>query len=478
MKPKAKRMEDEFLPGLENLKHKLGEQEEDDLFYKRLHAAIGEEEACNLYATGRFTEREMLGEFQRLAKRHQLELPTSIKRQLRRWKGQDRYKQLKKSKGSKYDISLIEEIQRVIPLSLKGFDFSFGKSSVKWKRESDNKEFTLYLPIDKAGIMRPAVGDLAKRVIMATFRFAVARRTRDPGPITFEQFLDILGERRASQEKRKRIKDICESCAHTSLEIRRTHDKKKGQEGYFRYTPFFKDYIWKGDYDFSAIIYPVINERFERMLVEENLSRYIWFEDARLQRLPRGMTDRDRLAQDQFKMFLGLPVIRFRMRNWLVRFGQFVDKEIRRFTLADIKEFVNKNVVLAREGGLVERVRIHKYQKKETYLAQTISIYPAAVRMAKARCKLSIQEQQEVAEITDWLYEVGVEDYAEIDRKAVEEYIRNAAEYGYLPCLHEAYEMVEGYEDADYPVDEQGDYANRPMKFWLAYQACRSRRKE
>ena len=467
-------MNDEYLPGFRAAKPKLSEKEEESRFYDLLDERMDKIEKRNLFLPGGFkNDIEKLKEVRKFAKSYQLELPTSIKRQLRQWAGQDRYKQIKKTKGSKYAISLIEEIQQVIPLSLKGFDFSFGKSSVKWKRESDNKEFTLFLPLDKAGIMKPAAGDLAKRVIMATFRFAVARRTVDPGPITFKQFLDILGEKRASQEKRERIKDICESCAHTSLEVRRVHDKKRGQEGYFRYTPFFKDYIWKGGFGFDSIIYPVINERFGRMLVEEDLSRYIWFADERLKRLPKGMTDRDRLAQDQFKMIMGLPVIRFIMKNWLYKFGQFTDKEILNWKLEDIKEFVNKNIDLAKEGGLLERVKIHIFQKKENYLKQVIFLYPIKSKWpARKRIILTARERAELEGLTDWLYEIGQEDYSDIDLKTVRQYLLNMAEYGHLDCLEAAYNVVENYSERDYPVGEEGEYQNRPMLFWTAYRNC------
>jgi len=469
-------MKDEFLPGLEDHKPRLSEEDEEKRFYRILFSQMSEPEKLKLFPSMVEPSKEKLQELLKIAESYQLELPRNLKRKLKEWTGPDTYEQIKKKQGSKYTFSLVEHIQNVFPLSLKGFDFSYDKRSIKWKRESDEKEFTLCLPIEKKDIMKPASGDFAKRTITAIFKFAVERKTYDPGPILFKDFLDLLGESRASQEKRKRIKDICESCAFTSMTIRKMNEK--GKEIYFRHTPFFKDFLWQGGFDYEAIIYPVINERFERMLIEENLSGYVWIDDERLKRLPKGMTDRDRLAQDQFKMIMGFPVIRFIMKNWLYKFGQFTDTEIKKLKLLKIKEFVNKNITLAKEGLLLERVKIHKFQKKERYLRQVIFLYPAKSKWtAKKKIALTKGEQKEVKEITDWLYEIGVEDYANIDLKTIKQYLLNIAEYGYLDCLRTAYEVVEDYAEPGYPVDEKGSYQNRPMEFWLEYKNCRRKNK-
>jgi len=468
-------MKDKYLPGLESLKHKLTEEEEKCKFYEILFVKMNNAERLEIFwpheSGYEKDDKKELTQISGYAEKYDLELPTSIKRELKQWTGKDRHKQLMKSQGSKYAMNLIDHIQRVIPLSIKGLDCSFDDHSLKWKRESDGKEFTFYLPIDKQNIMKPATGDLAKRVVLNVFRFAIARRTHDPGPITFEEFLDNLGEKNASQSTRQRIMDICKSCAFTSMTI--TKKNEKGQEIYFDHTPFFKRFIWKGKLDHKAIIYPIINEQFEKMLIEENLNGYIWFADERLKRLPKGMDARDRIAQDQFKAIQGFPVIRFIMRNWLYKFGQFTDTEILKRGLTEIKEFVNKNVALAKESKLIERVKIQRFQKKESYLNQVIWIYPIKPTWPKKeKIKLTTAEQGEVKDIIDWLYEIGVEDYADIARETIKEYLENIAKHGYLDCLRAARETVEDYADPDYPVDEKGGYQNRPMEFWLEYKNC------
>jgi len=471
-------MKDREIPGLKIPKRHLTEEEEEMQFYELLYSKMTRDEKLDLFYPGRDkNDIQRLKEVKQYAEFYQLELPNNIKRQLRQWKGKDKYENLKKTKGSKYAVELIEHIQKVFPLSLKGFDFSFDRNSIKWKRESDGKEFTLHLPIEKKDIMKPASGDLAKRVVMTIFRFAMARKTHDPGPIKLREFLGFLGELRASQLKRKRIKDICESCAFTSMTIRKINEK--GKEVYFRHTPFFKDFIWQGGFDYEAIIYPVINERFERMLIEEGITRYIWLNDDRLKRLPKGMTERDRLAQDQFMMLLGLPVVRFIMKNWLYRFGQFTDTEILKMKLMDIKNFVNKNISLAKENRLIKKAEIHKFQKKEKYLNQVIQIYPEEPKLpAKEKTALTPNERKEVKKIISWLYGIGVEDYADIEKDEINEYVFNAAEYGNLDCLKLAYQIVLDTAEPGYPVGEEyGQYENRPMLFWKEYKNCVKKKK-
>jgi len=460
-------MKNRDLPGTEGFRHKLNEEEEERLFYDLLYSKMNKVERLNLFWPYPYkdkNDRERLKEVRKFAANYQIELPITIKRQLRTWTGSDRYKQMKKSRGSKYSVNLIDHIQKVIPLSIKALNFTFDNHSLKWKRESDGKEFTFYLPIDKKDIMKPASGDLAKRVILNTFRFAIARRTYDPGPITYAEFLDNLGESSASQIVRQRIKDICESCAFTSMTIRKKDEK--GEEIYFRHTPFFKNFIWEGKLDNEAVIYPVINEQFERMLIEEDFKGYIWFADERLKRLPKGMTARDRLAQDQFKMFLGLPVVRFIMRNWLYRFGQFTDTKIMKLKLADIKEFVNKNIILAKEDGLIDHFKIQRLQKKSRYLDQIIYIYPS--KSVSPKKILTEKEKEEIEEIANHLYEKGVEGYAD---KSLDE-IRGQLLNSDLDCLRQAFEWTEDEFDPSCLADESRNFKNWPMMFWDKYREC------
>ncbi len=173
-------------------------------------------------------------------------------------------------------------------------------------------------------------------------------------------------------------------------------------------------------------------------------------------------------------MLLGIPFQRTKLRNWLYKFGQFTEIEILKATLFNIREFVNKNFELAENDGLILDKKIKSFHRKSDYLDQLISFHPAKAELPKEKVRLTEEQLEELEWFTAWLNEITVEDHGETEGETIEKYLMNAAEAGHLDCIRKAYEKTEEEgPEADYPVNEEREYENRPMYFWRIYKDCR-----
>lgn len=414
-------------------------------------------------------QRDELAE--KYAKEYQLELPERIKRRLKQWKGPNSYNKLKEAAGFKLAVEIEDRIHAQFPLSIEGFKKHVDQDITSFKKTDEDKEITIWIA---TGFIAPT-GDLPKRLFRGIAMFGSQRRTADPGPIELRELLDRVGEMPCPQHLRQRIYDICSAMAKSGISV--IKKDKKGKETGFNVAPFFKQFIWDGGLGLNARLYPIFNERIFNLLLEENLARYFWIPAKRLKRA-RGLTARDRLAQDQFRMLLGILMIRFKMRNWLRKFGQFTEIELKTKSLPYIREFVNKNFKQAEKEGLILERQIKNFHKKSEYLDQVISFQPAKAELPKEKVKLTDEELEEVQEIADWLDEVSGEDYAEIEGSTILEYLMNAAEAGNLDCIRKAYEKTEEEgPEPDYPVNEERRWEGRPMYFWGMYQSLRDEKK-
>jgi hypothetical protein len=401
-------------------------------------------------------------------------LPKRIKRRLRHWTGPDSYDALKKAPGYKSAVEIENRINVQFPLSIEGFKKHVDQEITSFKKTSEDKEITIWIA---TGFIAPT-GDLPKRLFRGIAMFSSQRRTADPGPIKLRELLDRVGEIPCPQHLRQRIYEICKALAKSGISVIKKDEK--GRETGFNVAPFFKQFIWDGGLNLNARLYPIFNERIFNLLIEENLTRYFWIPAKRLKRA-RGLTARDRLAQDHFRMLMGILFQRTKMRNWLYKFGQFTKTEILKAPLSNIREFVNKNFGLAENDGLILDYKIKSFHKKSEYLEQTILFWPAQAKPAKEKLKLTNGELEEVRKIADWLYKVGVEDHAEIGHDRVLAHLMNAAEAGNLDCIKEAlYETLEFGVDEDgiiSPVNEDMQWEGRPMHFWGIYQNCKDDKK-
>ena len=403
-----------------------------------------------------------------IAQAHGLPLPESIARKLRTWEGKDSFQEIKKLAGMKQETHLNDLIHDYVPVTVRGFTKIEKKGIIEYTRRIGDKEITIF---SKRPDFTPVAGDLVKRLFMGTCLFANQRGTHDPGPIKFREILELVGKLDASQPARERIKNYLESFAYGGIEIRKRDDR--GKEIYFRYAPFFVDFIWDGGLDFSAKIYPVFNERIFQMLLEENILQYVWIDRPRFRGLP-GLTDRDCLCQDMFKKKLGLRECYRKMRKWLHEYGEFTDARLKKLSLGEIKDFVNRNFSRAVSDDLVIEFKIRRYQNKKAYLNQTIWWRPGKAK----KPHIVNYSSGELEEMVQWLYEAGEEDGAYIKLDAVKERLTNAARAGHFDCLKEARDRVESDYDETYPVaeDSYGEYQNRPMMFWQIYQTCKYRK--
>jgi len=408
------------------------------------------------------TQRDELAE--KYAVEYQLPLPERIKRRLRNWTGPDSYKQLKNAEGYKSPMKVERIIQDRFPLSTKGFKKIVGPEFTSYTRKIGNKEVKMVIATE---LIMPA-GDLPKRLFRGIAMFSSQRKTLDPGPIEYRELLDRIGELSCSESYMERIRDLCLAISYSSITVK-TKDKD-GELIHSDHAPFFKRFIWDGKLDLNARIFPILNEELFKLLIDEELTQYVWIPAKRL-KPDRKLTARDRLAQDQFRMLTGIPFQRIKMRNWLYKFGQFTDTEILKATLSNIREFVNKNFELAENDGLILDYKIKSFHKKSEYLEQTILFWPAKAKPPKEKVKLTDGELEEAREIADWLYEIGGEDYARIGHNKVLEYVMNAAEAGNLGCLRKAYEKTEEEgPEPDYLVNEDREWEGRPMCFWRIYR--------
>jgi hypothetical protein len=462
-----------IIPGLEKFLHDPDEEkekEEEQLYFEDLIRVF-------LYGENKrevFNElnpKQKYGLALKYAEMHDRQLPLSIKRRLRTWSGPDSYKELKKATGYKLPVEVEKRIHAQFPLSTKGFKKHVGPEYTSLTRKIGNKEVKIIIA---SGLMVPA-GDLAKRLFRGIAMFSSQRKTLDPGPIEYKELLDRIGELPCSEAYMRRIRDLCLAIRHSSITV--TTRDKNGKVVNSDYAPFFKRFIWEGGVDLNARIFPIFNEELFNLLVDEDLGHYVWIEDKRLKRLP-GMTARDRLAQDQFKMLLGIPGQQTKMRNWIQKFGQLTDTELLKMPLSTIRAFVNKNFEQAERDSLILEYEIRSFHKKEKYLNQMIWLKPAKPPPPKKKVELTSAELKELRGDMAWLDEVTVEDYGRTEYEDIEDYLTNAAEAGNLDCIREARRLTEDSWDPDYPVEEDGvGYKNRPMHFWDFYRHCKEEKK-
>ncbi len=463
----------EYFPGLDPKKEEklMKEEKQKELFFIQ--------DLLKIFGYGKVDEqkfkkmtppqRDELAE--KYAKEYKLDLPERIKRRLRNWTGPDSYKNLKKAEGYKSPMKVERIIHERFPLSAKGFKKTVGPEFTSYTRKIGNKEVKMVIATE---LIMPA-GDLPKRLFRGIAMFSSQRKTLEPGPIELRELLDRIGELPCSESYMERIGALCLAISYSSITVKTKN--KNGELIHFDHAPFFKRFIWDGEINLDARIFPILNEELFQLLIDEELTQYVWIPAKRL-KPDRKLTARDRLAQDQFGMLLGILFQRTRMRNWLYKFGQFTETEILKATLFNIREFVNKNFDLAENDGLILDYKIKSFHKKSDYLDQVISFHPAKAKPLKEKVKLTDEELEEVQELADWLYEIGVEDHAEIGHERVLEYLMKAAEAGNLDCLRKAYEKTEEEgPEPDYPVNEDREWEGRPMFFWRIYQSYRDEKK-
>lgn len=343
-------------------------------------------------------------ELENFSKEKQLEFPDALKKRVRFWDGEAGFESIKKSPHMKVKragdprddfISWVH----LIPLSLKGYERAKQGNINVWERETLRGKKFIYIP-DPGYNLKPAVGDLAKRALKVVCLFASKRKTLDPGPIRFGDLLEELGQKNASQQTRKRIKDYLEAFGMTGVLIKEFD--RDGKEILFEYSPYFSYFLWLGGVEKEAEIFPKLNKDLFNMLIENKLINYSYLKNVGQKQLP-GMKDRDSLAQDMFVKLKGLKIRKYKMRNFLYRFGDFTEKELEKMTLKKIRTWVNKNIVFAKNLKSIEQVRLHNYRKKSRYLDQVVSIYPA--RWERALSKVPKEIETQIEEIIDWLHD-------------------------------------------------------------------------
>jgi hypothetical protein len=464
----------EYFPDLDPKKEeeRMKQEEKEELFFIQdllKIFAYGEIDGQK-FKKMREPQRDELAE--KYAKEYQLELPERIKRRLRHRTGPDSYKELKKASGYKSPMKVERIIQDRFPLSTEGFKKTIGPEFTSYTRKIGNKEVKMVVATE---FIRPPAGDLPKRLFRGIAMFSSQRKTLDPGPIEYRELLDRIGELPCSESYMERIRDQCLAIRHSSITV--NIRDKNGELIHSDYAPFFKRFIWDGKVDLNARIFPIMNEELFKLLIDEELTQYVWIPVERL-KPDRKLTARDRLAQDQFRMLLGMLFQRIKMRNWLRKFGEFTDAKIIHLTLEELRNFVNKNFEQAKNDGLILDYKIKSFHKKSSYLDQVISFWPAQAKPPKEKVRLTDEELEEIREVADWLYEVGVEDYAEIGHDRVLECLMNAAEAGNLDCIRKAHEKTEEEgPEPDYPVNEERRWEGRPMYFWGMYQSLRDEKK-
>jgi len=464
----------EYFPGLDPKKEEelMKEEKQEELFFMHDllkifgYGEVDEQKFKKMTAQ----QRDELAE--KYAVEYELELPERIKRRLKQWKGPDSYKKLKKAGGYKSPMKVERIIQDRFPLSAKGFEKTVGPEFTSYTRKIGNKEVKMVIATE---LIMPA-GDLPKRLFRGIVMFSSQRKTLEPGPIEYRELLDRIGELPCSESYMERIRDQCLAISYSSITVKTKN--KNGELIHSDHAPFFKRFIWDGELNLNARIFPILNEELFQLLIDEELTQYVWIPAKRL-KPDRKLRARDRLAQDQFRMLLGIPFQRTKLRNWLYKFGQFTETEILKATLFNIREFVNKNFELAENDGLILDKKIKSFHKKSDYLDQVISFHPAKAELPKEKVRLTEDELEELEWITAWLDKITVEDYGETEGETTEKYLMNAAEAGHLDCIRKAYEETEEWLDYDpyCPVNEDREYENRPMHFWGIYQSCRDDKK-
>jgi len=413
-------------------------------------------------------EKEKLLKAKEVAKKYRISVPGHIERECREWTDSKAYIQIKKTSGHKQPLAIIQSIHERIPLSLKGFKMKTGQESIQWTRMIGKKNVRIICHVgDDGTIKKPAAGDLAKRAVMTIVKFAVLRETGDPGPILFREILEHLGALDCSQITRKNIYDYLTSFCKTWLEISEKDDK--GKEIGFTYAPVFKLFEWKGGLNFNARIFPIFNEEFGKAILRENLAPYFYLVDERLKPQKR-LADRDRLVQDKLQMLQGLDRVPMKMKNtFLIGYAQFTKSEIETFSLKKIREFVDKQFLIAVQNRRIksETIKsIRKFRSKSKYLNQTFVIYPEKMEFKDLMRQLSFEEDELIDDIIYWAYakenKFAVKNPREKTRSQLETVIKK---YG-VAKVRECFEDAKREQEEGEPIIDEGKWKSAYMLFW------------
>lgn len=414
--------------------------------------------------------KSFLKKLEKVAGEKQLEFPEGLKQRIRFWTGEASANAIKKTPNMKVQRAAdptADFLTRIhlIPLSLKGYTKTKEGSTHVWEKETLRGKQCLYIP-DPAHGLKPAAGDLAKRALKVVCLFAAKRNKANPGPIKFGDLLEQLGQEDASQETRKRLKDYLEAFGMTGVLIKEFNPE--GREIRFEYAPYFSNFIWDGKIEKTAEIFPTLNKDLFKMLSQNRLLNYSYMENVGRKKLP-GMKDRDALAQDMFLKLKGLKVRKYKMRNFLHRFGNFGPDELKRRTVKEIEIWVNKNIEIAKKLQTVKTVKVHNHQKKSTYLEQVISIYPG--KWDRPQAELSEEVSKQIEEIIEWIHDPENRFYAkttkERNREALQTMFRIAGDEFWADVLVEFEAACSSHENGLSWYPDHGEPGqSAAMLFW------------
>lgn len=460
-------MEDKFLPGFKKFGRWPAAEEKTTEFLVSIIKRIIDEDPNGVFILS-MKEEERLKRIVAYAKDHEIEIPAEIERRLKARTGALGDEDITK-RGAIVLQELYNSTPLWIPVSLETFRQSKNIELLNYTRELGRMSITLEIVKPEPNQV-PAAGDLAKRTFYLFIDYAQRKKTGEPGPIRFGDFLERLGLKDADMETRQLIKRYCDAFRYTGLLVQKFNEK--GKEVLYDYAPFLKRYTWEkgkgSDSEFGqdAEISPVINEQFEKMIFQD-YPQFVFVPRERLRGRPKQLTDRDLLFQDWIRGKRGLSIVKIKIKNLLIEVFQISEKELEYKSLEKIRGLIIRNLNHAQSAGLVGKYQLKAVEKRADYLKGIIRLWPK--RSAGGSAGVDPERLESLLDdYCKWAYDPQNRFASTLPEEAARKYLKNFVHARGLDVLDEL--LNEAIADDPW-FEEGGESTSSLIQFWEKIKA-------
>jgi hypothetical protein len=377
------------------------------------------------------------------------------------WTGEKSFTAIQRRRGFKMDMSVYERILYQTQLREDGFEKTETADGIIWEKKFGRRRVRLHTS-------KIIAGDLSRRAVIAPILFASARGTYKPGPILFEEILDMIGQKECSQEERTRIREYLLAGEKTSLTVIETN-LKNGKETWHDYAPLYKRFRWEGGTEGAARLFPIFNEDFPE--VWKATKQYAYISAERMKGLPKERTEREHFVLDFFRLRYGMKCINRKMKAFLFEDAQLSEAVLKEWGIKKIKKTVSEWFELAKAEGLIREYYIDECGGRAQYLGQVIRYYPAKGTVPRIFPK-EAEIRPLLNDIIEWIYEPDNKQYVKMPEAQARRELRNAIRELGVYRIREIWEGTgaarEG-EGEDYSPWYPG--TSRYMDFWNAIRA-------
>jgi len=377
------------------------------------------------------------------------------------WTGEKSVEAILRRPGFQEAITIYERVLYQTPLRGDGFIQTETADGVIWEKQLGRRR----LQLKTAKITG---GDIARRTFHALVILARERQTDKPGPILFEEVLKLIGQENCNQEERERIREYLLAAEKTSLTVIETDPKTK-KNIWHDYAPLLKRFKWEGGTEGGAKLFPIFNEQFPQ--VWQATKQYVYIPADRMRGLPRGRTEREHYVLDFFRLRLGMPCIKRKMKAFLLDDAQLSEDTLKEWGIKKIKKMVSDWFELAKSEGLVREYLIDESGGRREYLEQIIRYYPTKGTAPRIYPK-ETEIRRLVNDIIEWIYNPDNKQYVKTLEKQSRQELRGAIRSLGVDHVREVWERTG--EEREGEGDEYSPWlpgTSRYMDFWNLIKA-------